>query len=53
MIDSVNPQDKVVVVAVMSEKEDILVYLSSRDVRTFALNHFHNLIPLFHPEQEK
>ena len=27
MIDPVNPQDKVVVVAVMAEKEDTLVYI--------------------------
>ena len=27
MIDPVNPQDKVVVVAVIAEKEDMLVYI--------------------------
>ena len=40
-----------VVVAVMAEKGDMLVYISSLDVRTFALNHFRNLILLYQPER--
>ena len=47
MIDPVNPQDKMVVGAVMTEKEDMLIYHCSRDVCTFALNHFRNLISLY------
>ena len=50
MIDPVNPQDKVVVVAVMAKKK-IRWYISC-DVRTFA-NHFRNLIPLYQPELAK
>ena len=34
MIDPVNPQDKVVVVAVMAEKEDTLVYITAHVMRT-------------------
>ena len=53
MIDPVNPQDKVTVVAVMAEKKRYVgIYHSSRDVRTSA-NHFRNLLPLYQPELAK
>ena len=52
MIDPVNSQDKVVVVAMMNEKEHVSIYQSSRDVSTF-LNHFQNLIPLYQLERAK
>ena len=48
MIDPLKPQDSVVVVALITVKEDTYVGMrhSSRDVRTFASNHFQNLIAL-------
>ena len=49
MIDPVNPLDKVVVVVMIVEKEDMLVYIIARDVHTFV-NHFQNLISLYQPE---
>ena len=35
------------------KRRSLGLHHSSRDVRTFALNHFQNLIPLYQPELAK
>ena len=40
MIDPVNPQDKMVVVVTIAEKEDMLVYTIPHMTCTLVLNHF-------------
>ena len=53
MIDPVNPQDKVVVVAAMAKEEDMLVDIIAHVMCALALNHFRNLIPLYQPQLAK